>query len=257
MNSANVSDIFSGQCRLITLFGRSGSGKTTLMKRLIKESRDIFSHVFIFQGSKPSEDNVYTDVTWPDNISVLNMSDTKTGIENLKQEINALAEFGSNINKSIIDKNKINQNTKDPLLHFLIVIDDLTDNTNKIKDMVGKIRHNPITIVLLLQKATHIDKSFRSGVDMYIINVNFELHLLADESDKMKQDFMKMVDMKTNDRLFFVYNTHSNKSNFIEVNETQLLDLKNDTPPVFFQNSKQRHYMVKYLKEIAKDLLKG
>lgn len=257
MNAASVNDIFSGQCRLITLFGRSGSGKTTLMKRLIKESIDIFSHVFIFQGSKPSEDNVYTDVIWPDNINVVNMSDPKTGIENLKQEINSLADFGLALNKSIVNRNKINPSEADPLVNFLIVVDDLTDNTNKIKDMVGKIRHSPVTIVLLLQKATHIDKSFRSGVDMYMINVNFELHLLAEESEKMKQDFAKMVEIKNSDRLFFVYNAHINKSYFIEVNETQLLALKNDVPSVYFQNSKQRKYLVKYLKEIATDLLKG
>lgn len=253
MNKINFKTCFEKPGNIVAIFGKSGSGKTTTLKHLIKETGDTFSHVFIYQGSQPADDNLYIDVAWPDDINVVsNDSDTKKGtIDNIKKEMDDIINYITKLNIEINDENKKNPNNKKKLMHILFIFDDLTKETNNFKEYLGKLRHSPVTMILLLHSATNIDKSFRSFITYFIVNVNFELNQLTESVPGIKEQFGQLRKNKTDDRLFLVYDAEHNKPYYSLVEEDDYKKLMNDPYTVFTRHSKQRDYLIKYLKDLA------
>lgn len=255
MNELDFKDIFDDKGKMVAIYGKSGSGKTTLMKHIIRETRDIYTHVFLFQGSKPSIDNVYIDCVWPDNIRIISVGE-KNAVQALQNELKSITEFATTHNAVIVDENKRN-NTSNPKINVLVVIDDFVTKANQIKDMLGTARHSPLTCVLLLHSSTNIDKTYRSFIDVFMINIQFELHLLESVSPKLSDDFQQCKTLgSASQRMFYVYTPHNNTSSYVEVNASQLKEMKTGIPTTVYYSSKQRSYLVKFLKSLAEDIKK-
>lgn len=254
MEKINYKKCFEKPGNIVGIFGKSGSGKTTTLKHLIQETEDIFTHIFIYQGSEPAEDNLYIDIAWPDDIYVLNNDgeSKKNAIESIKKEMDDIINHVTKINLEIEDGNKKNPNNKKKLMHILFIFDDLTKESNKFNDYLGKLRHSPVTMILLLHSSTNIDKTFRSAITLFIIHVNFELNQLADSVPELKDRFGQLRKNKNgNDRLFLVYNAERCVSYFSLVEEENMKRLLETPYTVFNRHSKQRDYLIKYLKDLA------
>ena len=255
MNKLIYKDAFKKPGNIIALFGNSGCGKTTMLKHIIRENSETFTNVYIYQGSQPNEDNVYTDIAWPDDITVVNndVDKKKDVIDNIKKEMDDIINFVTRINSEITDSNKKNPKNTKKLMHILFIFDDLTKESNKFNDYLGKLRHCPVTMILLLHNATNIDKTFRAAITYFIINVNFELNQLGETFPRLKENLGQLRKNKTDNRLFLAYDVENNKSYFSMVEREDFEKLKKDPYTVFKRHSKQRQYLEKYLKELASE----
>lgn len=253
MDKINFKNCFRKPGNIVAIFGNSGCGKTTLLKHIINENEDVFTHVFIYQGSQPNEDNLYIDIAWPDDITVVSNDNNKKKdvIDNIKKEMDDITNYITKLNLEITDENKKNPKNTRRLMHVLFIFDDLTKESNKFNDYLGKLRHSPVTMVLLLHNATNIDKTFRAAITYFIINVNFELNQLTETVPRLKEYLGQLVKNKTDNRLFLVFDVEKSIPYFALVEKDDYLKLCNNPYSVFKRNSKQRNYLVRFLKNLA------
>lgn len=251
-NKIDFRELFSNPGKMVVIFGKSGSGKSTIIKSILHKCNDLFTHAYVIQGSEPSTDNVYINVVWPDDITVVNTKDKKS-IESAKTEMLQNINKLRDLNLIIEDSNKkSNKNIIKPM-HAVYIFDDLTSYTKHFGDLQGKLRHTPTTMIFLLHSVVDIDKTFRSNINCYMININFELSQLGQTFPKLNEDFNLLKSKHgKNNRLFCVYNVDMNNSSYVYIEPDELEELKKTGYSiVFHKSSKQRSCLRKMLMELV------
>lgn len=248
-NKLDYRELFSKPGKMVVIFGKSGSGKSTIVKDILYKCNDIFTHSYVIQGSEPSKDNVYIDVVWPEDITVIDSKDKKKSIQSANLEMNQTIVKLRELNTIIEDTNLKNGKEIVKPMHAVFIFDDLTSCTKSFGELQGKLRHTPSTFIFLLHSVVDIDKTFRSNINCYLININFELSQLGTTFPKLYDDFNVLKNKNAkNNRLFCAYDVDQNKTYYTYVEPSEVEKLKTIGYYITFcKSSKQRKALKKTL----------
>lgn len=240
---------------ILTIIGDSGSGKTTLLKYILCEAKSAYTHVFLFQGSMPSEDNVYTNYIWPGDIKYIRNISDKFNLEANTKNIKEYMENVTIHNNNISDINKKNNNKKPiPFIKTLFIFDDFGNNNRLLTDLTIIARHSYTSFAFLIHNDTDIDVPLRKKVTHYLINVNFTLNQILENFKNIKNDFefirKSFLEKRNNKCFLLIEKQNLNCINYCFLEEEQVKKIRNDSSIVFYKTSKQRKLFKDLLLEI-------
>lgn len=203
-DKVDIKKIIKADSVILALLGSSGCGKSTLLKHIIEECIGEFTHIFLYQGSSPSNDNIYINYVWPENINYIDNLDKNT-INLKREEISSYCVGVSNFNIDIEDK--ISKNGSNDKVYkkikTLIIFDDFGANNKYFTNFTNVSRHSLTSFVFLIHNDTNLDKTLRDKITHYFININYNINQIGDyfkpyrsTYESIRKRFIEMGDTK-------------------------------------------------------------
>lgn len=257
-NEFDFLKLFNKDSFVLAIIGSSGCGKTTLLKYMLDLSKKYYTNIFLFQGSAPSEDNLYTDYIWPADVEYITDIDDKTYKSNFKTLIVQYNTLIAEYNTDIRDKNKKNED-KIPLIKTMFIFDDFGPNNKYFSDFANVSRHSLSSFVFIIHNDTDLDLTFRKKITHYFINVCFPLNQIGDIFKGLRvlyEDIRKKF-IENNQKKCFIILDRDNPLDiqYFYLNEFHLEKLRNSNS-VLFRCSKQRCCMKTMIQNLAKMIRK-
>lgn len=251
----NFSELFKRDSFVLAIIGSSGHGKTSLLKHMLNISKDTYTNVYLFQGSAPSEDNLYTNFIWPADIEYITDIDDKGYKTRFKNDIMQYNTIIAEYNTDIRDYNKQNDPNKQlSLIKTLFIFDDFGPNNKYFSDFANVSRHSLSSFVFIIHNDTDLDLSFRKKITHYFINVCFSLNQIAEIFKDIKQyyDAIRKKFIENNQKKTFIVLDRDNPLDihYTCLNEVQLESIKYSNS-VLYRFSKQRICMKEIITKLA------
>jgi hypothetical protein len=218
---APLSDPVSGdQPYILMISAKVGSGKSVLVSNLIKIHKGYFKRVYFCSSNiKENEEGYkeFTDLAYKGN--------------HFKFNQNRLFDtFNEGILKTIVDdiQECEEENDNNPLDHYLIIVDDLSQAFLKlgyISHTILKTRHIKLTWWIITQRFRNIHPSIRAQTS-YLIS-------FATRNTKEREAMCELIDINLNDFTKLLDFSTSEKFNFL------FCDLSKN-PAIFYKNLDQK-----------------
>lgn len=264
MKDINFAEIFDQEGRVLTILGKSGSGKTTLLKYILSKTNKCFRYVFLLQGSRPYKDNIYTDYIWPENIHYI---DVTTMDKKLTTMVSDIKKYSDNIiqkNLDIDDQKKNNPNIYLEPIKTLFIFDDLSEYTKVFSSLCNVMRHSNISFIFLCHNVTNMDKTFRTKISHFLVNVAFDLGQIGEEQFQKNGDKNKEFKALQNsflthekNKVFLLIDTlkPTNNKKYIDLTLDDIKEIE-ESYPLFYNGSKQRKQIKNVLTNLALEIKK-
>lgn len=236
---------------VLAIIGDSGSGKTTMLKHILCETRKVYSHIFLFQGSMPSEDNVYINYIWPSDIYYQTNAKDKLSLNSVNSTIEKYIKDVSEINSNINDLNRKNDKLKIPNIKTLFIFDDFGDNNRMFSNATNISRHALTSFIFLIHNDTDLPRSLRNKVTHYLINVNFSLNQILEIFKSIKNDYeflrKKFIEKNNNKCFLLLRKDNLNCIDYCSLSLEEVNKIKEKKNVVFYKSSKQRKLLKDFL----------
>lgn len=254
----DFSQLFQKDSFVLAIIGSSGQGKTTLLKYMLDISKEHYTNVYLFQGSAPSEDNLYTNFIWPADIEYITDIDDKGYKIRFKNNISQYNSIIAEYNTDIRDYNKkCEENKQLSLIKTLFIFDDFGPNNKYFSDFANVSRHSLSSFVFIIHNDTDLDLCFRKKITHYFINVCYSLNQIAEIFKDIKSDYdsiRKKFIENNQKKTFIVLNRDSPMDIYYTcLNEIQIENIKNSVS-VLYRFSKQRMKMKELIAKLANNI---
>jgi energy-coupling factor transporter ATP-binding protein EcfA2 len=248
--------LFKKDSFVLAIIGSSGHGKTTLLKHMLHISKEHYTNVFLFQGSAPSEENLYIDFIWPADIEYATDNDNKTYKTKFKNDILKYNTTIAEYNTDIRDYNK-KHDKQLKLIKTLFIFDDFGPNNKYFSDFANVSRHSLSSFVFIIHNDTDLDLSFRKKITHFFVNVCFALNQIAEIFKDIKNEYevIRKKFMENNQKKTFLVLDRDNPMDlyYTCLNEKQIEAIKNSNS-FLYRFSKQRISMRESLVKLAQHL---
>lgn len=241
----------------IGIIGGTGCGKTTLLKYILTLTKKHFNYVFLFQGSIPSDDNLYIDCVWPADIEVINNLDDKGMREEFLKKITEYTTDITKYNNDIKDHNLKSPDNQIQQVRTLFVFDDFGPGSKYFSTLANVSRHALSSYIYLIHNDIDIDPPLRKKLSHIFLAANFMPKQILENFKGIRNkfdDFRKQL-LDNNEKKSFLVVNSDNPNQLRYINLTlKEVELTNNNNSLFYRCSKQRKQLTDALKSLANEL---
>lgn len=260
----NFEELWSLDYFTVAIMGSSGSGKTTLLRHILKQCKDNYTNVYLFQGCVAGGDNQYSNCVYPADTEAVSLIENRSAKDPIKQMVNEYNSCVTEINNDIKDynlvllsKNKEDKNKVIKNIRTIFIFDDFGSNSKDFCSLSDIGRHARTSYIYLIHNDTDLEASARKKITHYLINVAFVTGQVMDLFKDIKPIFdnIKAQFIKSGANKCFLCLKKDDPTDIKYCNLSQAeVEEANTFNSMFYRCSKQRKLIKGLLQQLANEL---